>query len=68
MKETRMAEPGDMTGDVALRAQLQHFADVVAGKEQPLVSAIDAAHAVAVCQAIHDSSHSGERIIVLESL
>ena len=53
-----------MGGEVALTAQLKHFADVIQKKAMPLVSARDGLQSVRVVEAIHQSAKTGKAVSV----
>ncbi len=58
INESVLAQQGTLGGETALTLQLEHFAEVIRGKAQPLVSAADGLQSVRVVEAIHRSASS----------
>ena len=54
------------TGDAAVRdpfaCQIEHFAAVIRGEEEPLVSAVEGTASLRVIEAIHESAQSGATV------
>lgn len=55
--------PGHDNND-PLVAQISHFANVIRGREEPLVSGEDAMKSLCVIEAIHDSAASGKAVLL----